>query len=96
MAAHAPAAHALSGCSCSGDGCSRPGCSCPGLPPDSDPGGAACALPQMELARAERGSSSFPGPVVILADHDKEDMDEQLEVHRMAARGLVVGALLQC
>jgi hypothetical protein len=46
---------------------------------------------QIELARVERGSSAFPMPLVILANNAKEAMDAELEVEKMAARGLMVG-----
>lgn len=50
---------------------------------------------QMALAKSESGGALFSGPVVVLADRDKEEMDEEVRrvgPDRVMAASQVVGS----
>lgn len=42
--------------------------------------------PQIDMARVERGPSSFPNPVVLLAPMDKQQMDTTLASHNWSSK----------
>lgn len=45
-----------------------------------------CSLLQMALARSDSAGQLFSGPVVVLSDKQKEEMDEIVRTHAAAAQ----------